>query len=520
MPLADETIITVPLISNVPSLVEQVTAARAAGAGLVELRVDCIHDIAAVEALLRRECALPTIVTVRSAAEGGRWSGDESERIELIRRLARLGPEYIDIELATWETAEGLRREIESMQQSGAGRPGLILSHHDFESTPGNLNGIIERFSSTPVDVIKAVFTAEDVLDSLRVLEAGRRCQAQLRKEVIALAMGEAGLPTRVLAKKFGTFLSFASLEAGAESASGQVTVAELRERYRWAAIGPRTRVFGVIGWPVSHSQSPRLHNAVMVAEGIDGVYLPLPVRPTYEALAAVLDYVTVNQWLDFAGMSVTLPHKQYATRWLEERGYTIGDLARRCEAVNTLVREDDGGWLGENTDIDGALGALRSVSELAGDGLAGRTVDVLGAGGVARAVVAGLVESGCDVMVFNRNQQRAKMLAQAVGCDWQPWEEREAGAGSVLVNCTSVGMAPDVDCSPVSAQRLKAATVVFDTIYNPLQTRMLCEAEACGCQTVSGIEMFVRQAALQCKLWHGCDVATEALRKILGVIA
>ena len=536
--MSKETLLAVPLIRSEPPLEQQVAVTVRAGVDVIELRVDLIRDDSAVEALLRTRHAIPFILTVRSADEGGAWEGNEDERLALLQRLGRYEPGYIDVELAAWERSAEVRRKVaalceleksearhegtEARRHEGAAgahcRNTLILSHHDFDETPLEFRETFDRLEASPAAVLKAVFTAEDALDSCRVLAELRRLAGQRR--VIALAMGEAGLLTRVLARKFGALLTFAAPARGGESAPGQPTIAELREIYRWGAIGPRTHVFGVIGWPVTHSLSPRLHNAAMATEGIDGVYLPLPVRPTYEDLASFLDYVTDNDWLDFAGMSVTIPHKQHAARGLDERGYRVGDLARRCGAVNTLVRGEGGDWAGENTDALGALRALESIPELADGRLDGQAVDVLGAGGAAHAVVAALVERGCRVTIYNRSEPPARTLAQHLRCDWKPWERRATGSGRILINCTSIGMMPDVDASPVPADRLRSGLVVFDAVYNPARTRLLREAEECGCRIISGVEMFVGQAAEQFALWHGRAAALETLREALrGVL-
>lgn len=533
--MSKRTLLAVPLTRCDPPLEEQVAAAVRAGAELIELRADCIRDDDAVEALLRRPHAVPFILTVRSANEGGSWAGGESERLALLQRLGQCGPEYIDVELAAWQRSAELRRKVATLcerrdepterrsdhESSAAAdrHDALILSHHDFGRTPPELREVFDRLEASPAGAIKGVFAAADALDSCRVLAELRRRAG--RREVIALAMGEVGLATRVLAKKFDALLTFATLERGGESAPGQPTIVELREIYRWDALGPRTRVFGVTGWPVTHSLSPRLHNAAMAAEGIDGVYLPLPVRPAYEDLAAFLDYASENEWLDLAGMSVTLPHKQHAARWLTQRGHSLSELARRCGAVNTLVRGPDGGWRGENTDAAGALRALESVAALSDGGLDGQKTDVLGAGGAARAVVAALVERGCQVTIYNRSEPRARRLAQDLRCGWEPWDRRATGSGEILVNCTSVGMAPDVDALPVAADRLRAGLVVFDTVYRPAETQLLREARARRCHVVDGVEMFVGQAAEQFRLWHGRAAAPETLREtVLGVMS
>jgi 3-dehydroquinate dehydratase/shikimate dehydrogenase len=506
-----KTLLTVPITSLDPPLDEQVRAATQTGADLVELRVDCIANaggragIEAVETLLSEPRSVPFVLTVRSAEEGGLWDHDEAERIALIERLALLQPGFVDIEHAAWSQSANLRQKLGSVCEGGGnheqGRSRLILSHHDVRGRPEDLHALFERLAAAPAAVVKLVFAAHDATDAFRALELLHRHASH--RAVIALALGEAGLASRVLAGKFGAFLTFAALAPGTESAPGQPTVQELRGLYRWDRIGAATRVYGLVGWPVAHSRGPHVHNAAMAADGIDGVYLPLPVGAAYDDFCAFMDFATDNRWLDLAGLSVTLPHKQHALRWLAERGHRIAEPARRCGAVNTLVRTPDGGWTGENTDTAGVLAALETVPELASDGLRGRHVDVLGAGGAARAVVAALLERGCRITVYNRTRARAARLAQQLGCGHAPWEERRRCRGSVLINCTSVGMWPEVGESPMPEEGLPSAAVVMDTIYNPPETRLLREAGTRGCQLVRGGAMYIGQAVCQYVLWH-----------------
>lgn len=526
MSTADRTRLAVPVVSDDPPVAEQVAAARAAGADVVELRVDCIGDVAAVEALLCGPRALPVIVTVRAREEGGQWTGTEAERLALLARLARLRPDYVDLECAAWERSpEQARQIVAGGAPVGATACKVIVSHHDLVGTPADLEPILDRLARVPADVYKAIFTARDATDTVRVLAAlARRGD---RERWVILAMGPAGVATRILARKFGAFLTFASLQAGAESAPGQLTLAELRDRYRWFSIGPRTRVFGVVGWPVAHSLSPLVHNAAMAADGIDGVYVPWPVAPSYEDFAAFMDGLRAWEHGNLGtgappapgppgshviGLSVTLPHKEHALRWLVERGQAVTDLARRCGAVNALTGAPDGTWAGDNTDAGGALAAVEALRPIT----PGTRVDVLGAGGVARAVVAALIERGCEVTVYNRTPARAERLARDLRCSGRPWAARLAGAGEVIINCTSVGLAPAVDETPLPAEGLRPGTVVMDTVYTPARTRLLSEAAARGCRVVSGIEMFIGQAAAQYARWHGVAPPAEKLGQIL----
>ncbi len=532
-----------PIVSAEPPIARQVEGARAAGADLVELRVDRIGDVAVVEGWLSGPRALPCIVTVRDAAEGGAWTGSRKERIDLIRRLAGLRPEYVDVELATWRGADALRDIFaDGTHGSGAkvrhegtkarrhegehrgrgialgggavdGKPELILSFHDFERTPANLNALFDEIAATPAGAIKGAFAAADARDALRIAEQVRR---HPHRRVIALAMGEAGVASRVLARKLGGWLVYAAMSAESASAPGQPTVAELRGVYRWDSIGADTRVFGVIGWPVAHSMGPRVHNAAMAAAGIDGVYVPLPVEPRYEAFADFMASVENSDWLDAGGFSVTLPHKEHALRWLREARGEVSATAAAIGAVNTLVRTP-AGWRGENTDAEGIAAALNTAEGMPAGWFAGRRVDLLGAGGAARAAMHVLACAGCEVTVYNRKLERAEKLAHEMGCAARPWEERGSGGGELLVNCTSVGQWPRAGETPIRAEGLSGRTAVFDMVYNPRMTRLLKDAAAAGCTAISGTEMFAGQAEAQHRLWHGSPAPAGVMREALS---
>lgn len=519
-------------------------AAVAGGADLVELRVDLIGDLPAVEALLRGPRGCGFILTLRPAHEGGGWDGDEAERISLIERLALLCPGYVDIELSTWRRSANLRQKIglvcdtsgaDARVRAGgaadlggtrAAPPGerarnrLILSHHDFLSTPDNLDALFDELEETPAFAIKAAFLARDSLDALRALDQLRRRSAGRR--VVALSMGEAGLVTRVAAPKFGAFMTFAALAERDASAPGQPTLAELQDRYRWRDTAAATPLYGIVGWPVTHSRSPHVHNAAMSAAGIDGLYVPLPVRSDDDAFAAFMNTLDAADWLGLRGLSVTLPHKERALRWVRDRGGATDAVAARCGAANTLARRpattpaDVGaGWLAANTDGPAAHESLAAALTRPPPW----RVTVLGAGGAARAIVAALTGAGHAVTVFNRTATRAERLAHELGCAWDRWEQRAATPADAVVNCTSVGLGAASDESPFppgvwKTLRVSDAPVAFDAVYGPRETRFLRDARAAGCAVVSGADMFLRQAARQFVLWHGLAPPPDVMRK------
>jgi len=291
------------------------------------------------------------------------------------------------------------------------------------------------------------------------------------------------------------------------------------------AAIVPRgsTALVGVLGDPVRHSLSPTMHNAALAALELDWIYLALPTPAT--ALATVLEALEA---LDCQGLNVTIPHKQAVAALVQERTA----LAERVGAVNTLVRRPQGGWLGTNTDVEGFLAPLR------GHPWAGEEALVLGCGGSARAVVAGLVELGlARIQVAGRRPD----LLEAFCRDCRPWAPQleplpwtpdapgpqalndALRASRLLVNTTPVGMASSQDplaaercpLDPRSLEQLRPGSWVYDLIYTPRPTRLLRHATALGHHGLDGLEMLVQQGAAALRLWSGlAEVPVAAMRQ------
>ncbi|MBI4579828.1 MAG: type I 3-dehydroquinate dehydratase [Planctomycetes bacterium] len=548
----------VPLTGTTcPQMEADLAAATAGGADGVELRLDYLHewDEAAVRHLLEAAARFPgeVIATYRTAAEGGHCDESEATRVS---RLEFVGlteaVDYLDVEYETWRASANIRQKIGLVcdvdaAETGRPRRRLILSKHNFENTPFDLESTLSVLAREPAHVVKVACKANSVVDALRVLDA-LRTSAAIRP-TIGLAMGEVGLMTRVLARKLGAFLTFASLDAGKESAPGQATLDDMRRLYRWDAIGPATQVYGVIGCPVAHSMSPAILNAAFGETAHDAVYLPFRVEPNYAAFAAFVDGCVARPWLGLRGCSVTIPHKQNLLRYVEQRGGVVEPLARRIGAANTLCIEPGGRDDGTdtrvsayNTDYRGAMDALLAGLGRCGTGsppvnsdrndvglrrdsawrtgptkLDGVSVAVLGAGGVSRAIVAGLRDCGCAVTIYNRTRERAEALAAEFGAEARPNDERAGHRADVVINCTSIGMWPNVDDAPLPAEGLAHKPLVFDTVYNPIETRLLREARDRGCPTVDGVAMFVGQAAAQFTLWTHRPAPTDLMREVLA---
>jgi 3-dehydroquinate dehydratase/shikimate dehydrogenase len=295
---------------------------------------------------------------------------------------------------------------------------------------------------------------------------------------------------------------------------------------YRWDAIGPRTKVYGVVGSPVAHSMSPAIHNAAFDQTGHDGVYLPLLVNPGYESFKAFMESFVPFEGLDLSGLSVTIPHKENALKYLREKGAQVEDLAARIGAVNTIVIDRSDRRLplrGFNTDYAAILDSITDKMKIDRHALSDLRVAVIGAGGTGRTAVAALAHYGATVVVYNRTRDKADALA----AEFNGKDGRVVAAAMdrlcdscchVFINTTSVGMHPDVDHSPLGDHPPKFSpdTVVFDAVYNPMKTKLLRQAEAAGARTIGGVEMFVRQAAAQFEAWTGVNAPDDAMRRVV----
>ncbi len=466
----------------------------------------------------------PAIATCRGQAEGGAFVGDEDQRAGLYAALVpRLPPRYVDVELSAWQADPKLRKTLTDALERRKGQDigaSIILSMHDFNGRPHDLLRRIEAMTEEPAcDVIKVVWQARSVRDNLECFDL----LAERRKPTIALCMGEMGLMSRVLAPKFGCLLVYAAPSSGAETAPGQPTVRRLKD-FGFDRVGPCTAVYGVIGWPVRHSLGPVVHNAGFESIGHDGVYLPLPVPPEYEHFKATVGSFLDYPRLDFRGASVTAPHKENLLRFVRERGGEVDPLAHRIGAANTLWVDERGRPRCGNTDAPAVVEALCAGMGVTAPGLAGKRVAVLGAGGMARAAVAALGDAGATVVVFNRTQGRAEALAAefnnrpgrvAAGAP----DAIACGCFEVFINCTLVGMqgGPAAGRSPLPGEvPLNEKVTVLDTVYAPRRTSLLKQAELAGARTISGLEVFLRQAALQFERWTGKPAPLEVFKRAI----
>lgn len=492
-------------VSQVCGVITEVTVdgARAAlkqastVADLIELRLDYIRDFdfgdqTALASLLEGK-PLPVIITCRAYEEGGKTHIDDHLRISLLVEGARRFADFCDVEAAHYNEAARHSPDLSR----------LIVSYHNFDETPANLDDVYQRVTALPAAVHKIVTRANTIADTLAIFSLVERARAE-GKQLIAMAMGQPGIVTRVLGPSRGSYLTYAALASGKESAEGQLTCSELIDLYRIRQLSRTTSITGIIGSPVAHSASPAMHNRAFAELGLDYVYLPLEVEDLAGFINQFVRPETRELDWNLRGFSVTIPHKRRIIPLLDD----VNESAARVGAVNTVV-VDQGRLVGYNTDVPGAMEPLERVCTLKG-----ASCGVIGAGGAARAVIYGLLERGARVEVFTRNPVAAHSLSEGFGVTVSSLEQLASSDVRVVINTTPVGMlGHSRGSSPVPARALQGRRIVYDLVYNPLETQLLLEARGVGCKTISGIEMLVAQAGLQFTLWTGKQPPLDEMR-------
>jgi 3-dehydroquinate dehydratase / shikimate dehydrogenase len=438
-------------------------AAALAGADLVELRLDSVADPDVSAALAGRKS--PVIVTCRPEWEGGAFKDSEAERRRILECALQQGAEYVDVESKATFAPDLI---------AATGGKRIVLSSHDFAGVPTDLIERVRGMRAAGAEIVKVAVMARSLSDNIHLLQLERAANT------VFIGMGPAGAPTRVLAAHFHSLWSY----AGDGYAPGQISAGRMLEEFRFREITDQTAIYGVVGSPLTHSVSPAMHNAAFRAAGIDAVYLPM-------VASSAEDFTIFATALGVQGVSITIPYKVA----LFERADETDELSRKVGAVNTY-RRDALRWEARNTDVSGFLAPLKGRLDLRGARAA-----ILGAGGSARAVAVALASSGSVVTVYGRNRGKAREVATLAGGTAAAFPVA-AKSWDLLVNTTPVGMFPNVDETPFEGAF--DGRVVYDLVYNPMETRLLKEAAAAGCATLGGIDMLVAQAEDQSEWWIG----------------
>jgi 3-dehydroquinate dehydratase / shikimate dehydrogenase len=462
------------------------------GSSFFEFRLDYLPDASAGVRLIRefrRKYPDSNIIaTCRRAQNHGRFRGGIEAQLAVLTDAAGAGAIALDLEI---ESAERAQAALPALRNSAA----LLVSFHDFESTPP-LATVLRRLERIPADGYKIAVTARKPADSLRLFKFVRE---QQRSPLIAFAMSESGLATRVLTPSMGCLFTYAAPDANAGTAPGQVNSTAMRSLYRCEKLTRRTRVYGIIADPVAHSKSPLIHNRAFQSRRMDAVYLPFLV-----ARSCLREWMELADALPVLGFSVTIPHKQRILRHLD----AVDTLAKRIGAVNTVWRKG-GKWRGTNTDVEGVLKPLsRHVR------LPRASVLIAGYGGAARAAAIGLSDAGAKVTITGRNLAAASALGRAAKADAVTLEQAHKLHFDALVHATPVGMYPNTD-DCLFRERIPAE-IVLDMVYNPAETLLLKSAEQQGCTVIPGSQMLIEQAARQFEIWTGESAPRSVMQSAL----
>jgi 3-dehydroquinate dehydratase/shikimate dehydrogenase len=437
----------------------------ASSADLVELRLDLVDRPDVAGALEGRRT--PVIVTCRAQWEGGRFSGSEEERRRILESAIAQGAEYVDVEAAAGFAADVI---------ASRGGRGVIVSSHVFGDPPADLVDRYNALCATGAEVAKLAIQVSTLTETLPLFDLA----AKNTTGHVLIAMGNQGLPTRVLAARLRNRWTY----VGDGIAPGQLPASRFIRDFRFRRIAADAATYAVVGNPVIHSRSPVMHNAGFAALGLKAVYLPLEARD-------VGDFVAFAREMRLGGVSITAPFKIGLMPHVD----AIDPLAKQVGAINTITVRN-GRWLGANTDVEGFLAPL--VRRIA---LEGARVSVIGSGGAARAVAVALASRRARVTICARNAADARAIADLVEGSAGDFPPRPS-SWDVLVNATPVG-SEKAPGTPMGNVPLDGA-IVFDLVYAPADTELLRSARAAGCQTIGGIEMLIAQAERQFELWTG----------------
>ena len=483
--------ICIAVCADTSAEMQQKAQSASAAGDVVELRLDCLSDLQAFDLKPERNY----ILTLRPGEQGGRNLTFE-ERANF------------------WQTVNDacgadLEEDIINVVAS-RGFESKICSFHDFSGQGSDLSDIYKRLSATAANVVKIAIRAEDACDAIGIWKLIDRAKAD-NKQIIPIAMGEAGKWTRILGLAHGAYLTYASLDSGGETAPGQITAREMHDVFRVKELDESTDVYGIIAGNTSYTMSPYVHNAAFRSKGLNSVFVPLQVANLYEFMRRMVNPKTREIELNFCGFSVTNPHKQSVTNYLDE----IDDAAREIGAVNT-IKFVDGKLHGFNTDAPGFIQPLKAKF---GD-IAKARVAVVGAGGAARACIYALKNEEAETVVFARDKDKARKLADSFGIT-SAQSQNGFSDFDIIVNATPLGTRGNSENEAIAnAAQLKDVKLVYDLVYNPQETRLLSGARIAGAETIGGFDMLMAQAARQFEIWTGVtapleEMAAAAQRKL-----
>ncbi len=447
---------------------------------ILELRLDAL-DINNKEELQKAQVfpsqvSKPVILSFRRSDEGGLADISERKRLSVLANVIQGNFSYIDIEMNVRKPS------LEDYAKKHGIK--IIRSMHFMNEFPDNLERKASKIALNG-DIPKIAVNIGKTKDLIKLYTLSKKL-SHIEKKII-IGMGEWGLSSRILYRKFGSFLTFCAVNDPAKI--GLPSPEKMRALFRANEVTPSTKIYGVLGNPVNHSLSPKLHNNGFQKIGLNAVYVPFNADD-------VRSFFILADLIAISGFSVTVPYKMAVIPYLAK----IPREGRQIGACNTVIREN-GSWSGSNTDY---YGFLSLIAKPLSQGLIKKAV-VIGAGGAARAVVWALRNKGIQVTILNRTLDHAKKLALETGSSYDSLEN--AGSYSytaqLIVQSSSLGMdEPSVDAAP--SLQFNGSEIVCDLVYRPHETAFLKRASSFGCTIIHGLDMLTEQGKVQFKLFTG----------------
>jgi 3-dehydroquinate dehydratase/shikimate dehydrogenase len=447
----------------------------------IELRIDYSNtlDLTAISAL-RHEFSLPMVFTLRKQSQGGLYQRDEAQRLQDILALCQINPDYIDIEYdVPLDFVETLKVQYPHIK--------IICSYHNFNETPIDLETIFRSMQHACFYAYKLAMKTNNTLDALRLMKFVNANRT--RYFLTGIGMGEGGQCTRILSPVIGNAMHYVCINESQASAPGQLTLNELLTTYSFRSLNCESKIYALLGDPVSLSIGHILHNKSLALTHTNGVYVKL--RVTQDELP---DVIRQCRTLPFAGFSITMPLKETIIPLLDE----ICQSSQPIKAINSVVLQDEK-LIGFNTDGSGAIKAITKNIDIAG-----QTVVILGAGGAARAIAYEAIQHSANVIILNRTALRAANLAEEFGCRYGELSSLSDLKYQVLINTLPSHVYADQSVTKwFHPDSFPPNCIAMDIVYNPIHTPFLQLAKRANCTCIFGYEMFINQAILQLIRWY-----------------
>jgi 3-dehydroquinate dehydratase/shikimate dehydrogenase len=467
---------------------------------MAELRVDCLEPD---ERLLIRRfpelAGMPVALSIRRRIDGGNFVGGEGSRISLLSKGLAFAEADRRHNFAYLDLEEDL--DVPSLEEAARTfGTRIIRSYHNMQGSEADLAGKVRSLLRVGDEIAKVAVMPRTFEDVRSLYQAARETKGT---EKILLCMGHLGANTRILAELLGSHLSYAAAfdeEDFPPGAPGQLSPRDLVALFRFRSVTARSKIYGILGWPLNISSSPGFFNSVFNSEKTDAVYVPFPSD-------SVDSFMRFAGEIKLQGISVTVPYKEKVLSYLSSRSAIVAKLG----ACNTLVAAAQG-WSGHNTDAPGFSDSL--LEFIGRKDFKGKRITIIGAGGVARAVAFEIYRLKGKALALNRTLYRARELAEPYHFAWGGLDERGVelmnAYSDIIVQTSSVGMEPDFEGDPLELYPFKGSEVVMDLIYKPERTRFLSRAVKAGCRVLNGYDMLVRQAKYQYSYFFGREFPSK----------